>query len=129
MYQSLQATLLPVTTWKMKKFSSIPDLEILRELLSPIQEISKEPDHGTHMIAPADACADMDHFKDTDRQDTFRQQLEKEINGAPPWHQDASQKAIDRMEKVVKAVKPAYEGFWFQPLTGLPKIVHPFPAV
>ena len=84
-----------------------------REQLSPVQEKPENPDHGTHMITPADAHADMDHFKDTDRQDTLRQQLEKEINGAP-WHQDASQKALDRMEKVVKGVKPAYEGFWCQ---------------
>ena len=57
--------------------------------MSPVQEKPKEPDHGTHMMAPADAHTDMDHFEDMDRQDTLRQKLDKEINGAP-WHQDAS---------------------------------------
>ena len=42
--------------------------------MSPVQEKPKDPDHATHMTVPADANADMDHFKDTDRQDTLRQQ-------------------------------------------------------
>ena len=84
-----------------------------RKQLSPVQRKSKELDHVTHMTAPANACGDMDHFEDTDRQDTLRQQLDKEINGAP-WHQDARQKALEEMQKVVKTVKPVYEGFWHQ---------------
>ena len=91
--------------------SSVPDLETPREQMSPIQEKLKEPDHAIHMTAPADANADMDHFKDTDRQDTLRQQLDKELKTAP-WNQDASQQALERMEKVIKTVKPIYEGFW-----------------
>ena len=79
--------------------------------MSPVQGKLKEPDHATHMTVPADASADMDHFKDTDRQDTFRQQLDKELNKAL-WNQDASQQALKQMEKVVKTVKPVYEGFW-----------------
>ena len=95
------------------EFSSIPDLETPKEQMSPVQGKPKEPDHATHMKAPADARADMDHFGDIDRQDVFKQQLDKEINGAP-WNQDASQQALEEMEKVVKTVKPAYEGFWHQ---------------
>ena len=34
------------------EFSSIPDLEIPREQMSPVQENLKESDHGTHMMAP-----------------------------------------------------------------------------
>ena len=64
------------------EFSSIPDLETPREQMSPDKEKPKESDHRTHMTAPADACTDMDHFDDTDRQDTLKQQLDKEINGA-----------------------------------------------
>ena len=79
--------------------------------MSPVQGKPKEPDYATHMQAPADAQADMDHFGDTDRQDMLRQKLDKEINGTP-WNQDASQQALEEMEKVVKTVKPAYEGFW-----------------
>ena len=56
--------------------SSVPDLETPQEQMSPVQEKLKEPDHATHMTVLADANADMDHFKDTDRQDTLRQQLE-----------------------------------------------------
>ena len=53
------------------EFSSIPDLETPREQMSPAQGKPKEPDHGTHLMALADACTDMDHFEDTDRQDTL----------------------------------------------------------
>ena len=75
--------------------------------MSPFQGKLKEPDHATHMTVPADANADMDHFKDTDRQDTLRWQLDKELNTAP-WNQDASQQDLKQMEKVVKTVKPVY---------------------
>ena len=37
------------------EFSSIPDLETPREQMSPVQGKPKEPDHATHMKAPADA--------------------------------------------------------------------------
>ena len=63
------------------------------------------------MTVPADANADMDYFKDTDRQDLLRQQLDKELHEAP-WIQDASHQALEQMEKVVKTVRPVYEGFW-----------------
>ena len=39
--------------------------------------------------------------------------MDKEINGAP-WYQDASLQAVEEMEKVVKTVKPVFEGFWHQ---------------
>ena len=95
------------------EFSSVPDLETPREQMSPVQDKPKESDHATHMTVPADANGDMDHFKETDRQDFLRQQLNKELNEAP-WNQDASQQALKQMEKVVKTVKPVYEGFWHQ---------------
>ena len=65
------------------------------------------------MTVPADANADMDHFKDTDRQALLRQLLDKELHEAQ-WNQDASHQALEQMEKVVKTVKPVYEGFWHQ---------------
>ena len=81
--------------------------------MSPVQDKPKEPDHATHMTVPANINADMDYFKDTDRQNLLRQQLDKELNEVP-WNQDASQQALEQMEKVVKTVKPVYEGFWHQ---------------
>ena len=95
------------------KVSSIPDLQTPREQMSPVQGKPKESDHEIYMTVPANAQADMDHFGDTDRQNTLRQQLDKEINEAP-WNQDASQQTLEQMENVVKTVKPAYEGFWHQ---------------
>ena len=80
--------------------------------MSPVQEKLKKPDQATHMTVPGDANADLDHFKDTDRQDTLRQQLDKELNEAP-WNPDAGQQALEKMEKIVKTIKPAYEGFWY----------------
>ena len=81
--------------------------------MSPVQGKPKEPDHGSHLMALADTRADMDHFKDTDRQDTLRQQLDKEINEAPLC-EDASQKALEEIKKAVKVVMPAYHSFWHQ---------------
>ena len=92
--------------------SSVPDLETPREQMSPVQEKLKEPDHTTHMTVPADANADLDHFKDTDRQDTLGKQLDKELNEAP-WNPEAGQQALEKMEKIAKTIKPAYEGFWY----------------
>ena len=60
------------------EFSSILDLGTPREQMSPDKEKPKEPDHGTHMTALADAHTDMDHFDDTDRQDTLKQQLDRD---------------------------------------------------
>ena len=107
MYPNLQYTFPPDDSSENTEFSSVPDLETPREQMSPVQEKLKEPDHATHMTVPADANADMDHFKDTDRQDTLRQQLDKELNEAP-WNPDAGQQALEKMEKIVKTIKPAY---------------------
>ena len=49
------------------EFSSVPDLETPREQMSPVQDKPKESDHATHITVPADANAEMDYFKDTDR--------------------------------------------------------------
>ena len=62
---------------------SIPDLETPREQMSPDKENPKEPDHDTHMIVPANAHADMDHFEDIDRQNTLRQLLDKAHKWSP----------------------------------------------
>ena len=62
------------------EFSNVPDLETPREQMSPDQEKLKEFDHATPMTVPADANADRDHFKDIDRQDLLRQQLDTELN-------------------------------------------------
>ena len=53
------------------------------------------------MTVPADANADMDHFKDTDSLDTLRQQLGKELNETP-WNSNAGQQALKKIEKLSK---------------------------
>ena len=63
------------------------------------------------MIFQADVNADMDHFKDTDRQEALKQKLDQELNAAP-WNKDTSHQALEEMEKISKTVKPVYEGFW-----------------
>ena len=72
--------------------------------MSPVQEKLKEPDHTTHMAVPADANADLDHFKDTNRQDTLRKQLNKELNEAP-WNPEVGPQGLEKMEK--KLPKPS----------------------
>ena len=67
----------------------------------------------TLMTVPADANADMDHLKDTDRQDTIRQQFDKETKEAS-WQKYASQEALEEIETLIKTVKPAYKGIWLQ---------------
>ena len=62
---------------------------------------------------PADANADMDHFKDTDRQDTLRQQLDKELNKAPGIRMQVN-RPWNRWKRLSKLSKPVYEGFWHQ---------------
>ena len=76
-------------------------------------ETSEQADDVTPMMAPADVNADMDQFGNTERQYLLRQQLNKELDGAP-WNKDASKQVVEQMVKVVKTVKPAYEGFWTQ---------------
>ena len=90
--------------------TSVPDLETPREQKSPNPEELKEPDYATPMTVPADANADINHFKDSDRQDTLRQQLNKELNEAP-WNQDASQQALEQLEKITKTVQPVHQDF------------------
>ena len=63
------------------------------------------------MTVPADVNADMDHFEDTDRQDTLRQQLFEELNEAP-WNKDTSQQALEQVEKPTTIFRQVYEGFW-----------------
>ena len=109
-YQNLQSTLPPDDS---SEDTSVPDLETHRKQKSPDPEELKEPDNATLMTIPADANADMDHFKDTDRKDILRQQLNKELN-EPPWNQDASQQALEQLEKVTKTVQPVHQDFWYK---------------
>ena len=69
--------------------------------MSTDQEKLKGPDHTTPMTVPADVNTDMNHFKDTDRQDLLRQQLDKELHEAP-WNKDASHQALEQMERLSK---------------------------
>ena len=62
---------------------------------------------------PADANANLDHFTDQDRKLTLSQDLEEELNRAP-WRKDKTLEALNQMEHISKAVKPAYKGFWQQ---------------
>ena len=63
--------------------SSIPDLETPREEMSPMQDKIQQTDGETQMTVPADANADMDHFKDENRKDTLKRQLSTELDAAP----------------------------------------------
>ena len=81
--------------------SSVPDLEIPREQMTPDPEEIKKSDHVNNMEAPADANADKDHFQDTDRQNTLRQQLGKELSKAP-WNEDTSGQPLTILERISK---------------------------
>ena len=63
------------------KSSSIPDLETPREEMSPIQDKIQQTDGETQMTVPADANAEMDHFKDENRKDTLKRQFSTELDG------------------------------------------------
>ena len=108
--QSHQYTL-PLVTALRKKTSSIPDL------VTPAEEMSPAPDHlndlgyETQGTVPADVNADQDSFQDKDKQDTLAQALEDDLSKAP-WQKESTKGPLEDLEKITKAVKPIYDGFW-----------------
>ena len=63
-------------------------------------------------FAPADVNANQDSFQDKDREKTLAQGLEKELHKAP-WQKQLAIGPMDDLKKMTKAVKPIYEGFWY----------------
>ena len=61
--------------------------------------------------APADVNADQDSFQDKDRQKTLAQALEDDLSKAP-WQKESTKGLLEDLEKITKAVKPIYDGFW-----------------
>ena len=92
-------------------FSSMPDL------VTPAEEMSPTPDHlsdsgyETQGTAPADVNADQDSFQDKDRQETLSQALEEDLSKAP-WQMEPAKGPLEDLEKIMKTVKPTYDGFW-----------------
>ena len=67
--------------------------------------------YETQGTAPADVNADQDSFQDKDRQDTLAQALEEDLSKAP-WQKESAKGPLEDLEKITKAVKPIYDGFW-----------------
>ena len=63
---------------------SIPELESCSGQMTPETEETKKIDHVNNMDVPTDVNADMDHFKDGERQ-----KLGKEL-GQAPWNENTS---------------------------------------
>ena len=59
----------------------------------------------------ADFNANQDSFQDKDKQDTLAQALEDDLSKAP-WQKESTKGPLEDLEKITKAVKPIYDGFW-----------------
>ena len=91
--------------------SSMPDLVIPAEEMSPTSDHLSDSGHETQGTAPADVNADQDSFQDKDRQETLAQALEEDLSKAP-WQKESAKGPLEDLEKITKAVKPIYDGFW-----------------
>ena len=99
-------------------FSSMPDLVIPEEGMSPVTDHSNDSGYETHGSALADVSANQDSFQDKDRQMTLAQALEKELHKAP-WQKQLATGPIDDLKKMIKTVRPIYEGFWYNSDQGI----------
>ena len=87
------------------------------DLVTPAEKMSPAPDHlndsgyETQGTTLADVNADQDSFQDKDKQETLAQALEKDLNNAP-WQKESAKGPLEDLEKIMKAVKPIYDGFW-----------------
>ena len=92
-------------------FSSMPDLVTSAEDMSPALDHLNDSGYETQATDPADVNVDQDSFQDKDRQETLAQALEKDLNKAP-WQEKSAKGPLEDLEKIVKTVKPIYDGFW-----------------
>ena len=73
---------------------------------------SNDSGYETQCTAPADVNADQDSFQDKDRQETLSQALEEDLSKAP-WQKESAKGSLEDLEKIMKTVKPTYNGFWY----------------
>ena len=109
--QSHQYTLPPSDSSDEEDFSSMPDLVTPAEEMSPALDHLNNSGYETQGTAPADVSADQDSFQDKDKQETLAHALEKDLNNAP-WWKESAKGPLEDLEKITKAVKPIYDGFW-----------------
>ena len=79
--------------------------------MSPVPDQLNDSGYGTQDTTPADVNADQDSFQDKDRQKTLAPALEDDLSKAP-WQKESAKGPLEDLEKITKAVKPIYEGFW-----------------
>ena len=89
----------------------MPDLITPEEGMSPVPDHSNDSGYEVQDRAPADVNADQDSFQDKDRQETLAQALEEDLSKAP-WQKESAKGPLEDLEKITKAVKPIYNGFW-----------------
>ena len=94
-----------------EEFSSIPDLVMPAEGMSPVPDHLNYSGYETQTTVPADVNADQDSFQDKDRQKTLAQALEKDLNNAS-WQKGPAKGPLEDLEKITQTIKPAYDGFW-----------------
>ena len=92
-------------------FSSIPDLVTPAEEMSPASDHLNDSGYETQGTVPADVNADQDSFQDKDKQETLAQALEDDLSKGP-WQKELAKGPLEDLEKIVKTVKPTYNGFW-----------------
>ena len=86
-------------------FSSMPDLVTPAEEMFPIPDHLNDSGNKTEGATPADVNADQDRFQDKDKQETLAQALKEDLR-------ESAQGPLEDLEKITKAVKPIYDGFW-----------------
>ena len=92
-------------------FSSMPDLVTPAEEMYPKSDPLNDSGYETQGATPADVNADQDSFQDKDKQETLAQALEEDLSKAP-WQKESAKGPLEDLEKITKAVKPIYDGFW-----------------
>ena len=79
--------------------------------MSPAPDHLNDSGYETQGTVPADVNANQDSFQDKDKQETLAQALEDDLSKAP-WQKDSAKGPLEDLEKIVKVVKPIYDGFW-----------------
>ena len=91
-------------------FSSMPDLVTQAEEMSPAPDHLNDSSCKTQGTTLADVHADQDSFQDKDKQETLAQAPEKDLSKAP-WQKESAKGPLEDLEKIMKAIKPIYDGF------------------
>ena len=89
----------------------MPDLVTPAEEMPPVPDCLNDSGYETQGTTPADVNADQDSFQDKDKQETLAQALEEDLSKAP-WQKESTKGPLEDLEKITKAVKPIYDGFW-----------------